>query len=130
MTHKDFAGWHMQKMALDQLKAVQYFREREVWWAAIGHNIGSEEDGKGNKFARPLLVLRKFNQEFFYGLPLSTTTKTGKYYYSLHLDAIENKVLLSHLRDYDARRLLDKIGIVSEEDYRVIKRRVARIITQ
>ena len=56
-------------------------KEREIWFANLGENIGFEEDGKGNDFTRPVLVLRVFNKNFCYVVPLSTTNKRGKYYY-------------------------------------------------
>ena len=61
METKDYGGWHVAKLAINYLVSVRYFYEREVWWTAIGHNVGNEEDGKGAKYARPVLVLRKFN---------------------------------------------------------------------
>jgi hypothetical protein len=45
---KDYDGWTNKKKRLDArvLPMDFFFLEREVWWAAIGVNIGREEDGK------------------------------------------------------------------------------------
>ncbi len=59
---KDFAGWTERKLQLQRELKTKFFSEREIWWAAIGHNLGDEEDGKGLDYTRPVLVLRKFNQ--------------------------------------------------------------------
>jgi mRNA interferase MazF len=114
---KDFESWHLQKSALqDSLNRV-YFYEREIWWTAIGHNIGDEEDGKGRNFARPVVIIKKFNRNLFYGLPLSTAAKQGKYYHSVTVEDRKRLVLLSHMRDYDAKRLLNRLDVLSEVEY-------------
>lgn len=102
MIAKDYGGWHSRKIELNELERVRYFYEREVWWVAIGQYIGSEEDGKGSNFARPVLIVTKFNKSLFYGLPLSTTENVGRYYHSLIVAGVPNKALLSQLRAFDA----------------------------
>ena len=54
MNEKDYGGWHSRKIEVNRLISIRYFYEREVWWAVVGQNIGSEEDGKGKNFARPV----------------------------------------------------------------------------
>ncbi len=106
-----------------------YFYEREIWWVAVGHNIGDEEDGKGKKFARPVLILRKFNHHLFWGIPLTTINKRGKYYASFCYGSIPvNIAILSQLRAYDSKRLLMKDGIIKEVDFAVIQLRLVQII--
>ena len=47
-----------------------YFREGEIWWVRLGHNIGYEADGKSREFTRPVIILKKYNQYSFLELPL------------------------------------------------------------
>jgi len=89
---------------------------------------GSEEDGKGASYSRPVLVFRKFNKALFYGLPLSTTTRSGKYYFGITTLGIDDKVLLTQMRAYDAKRLINKIGIITLEEQTAIKRQFIAII--
>src|SRR4051812_27319720 len=49
-----------------------YFHEGDIWWVRLGVNVGFEIDGKHRQFARPVIVLRKYNQYSFLALPLST----------------------------------------------------------
>jgi mRNA interferase MazF len=130
MHKKDFPAWFAKKVHLDNSLATPYFNEREVWWTSIGHNVGDEEDGKNDDFSRPVLILRKFNSRFFYGLPLSSKTKTGPYYHSFSLGGGTSIALLSHLRDYDARRLINKLDMVAQADYAEIQKKLAAIITR
>jgi hypothetical protein len=53
MAEKDFAAWHLHKVLLqDEPGRIFHFYEGEVWWCAMGLNLGFEEDGKGVQFAR------------------------------------------------------------------------------
>lgn len=35
-----------------------YFKERQIWWASIGQNIGVEANGKNKKYERPVIILK------------------------------------------------------------------------
>ncbi len=50
-----------------------YFREKEIWWASLGVNIGYEQDGKNRNFERPVLVLKKFNKNILLALNSKTS---------------------------------------------------------
>ncbi len=117
MSTKDYGGWSVEKLRLNNLATVPFFRERQIWWAALGLNIGFEEDGKSAKYSRPVLIVRKFNHQFFLGVPLSTTHKTGPYYASVTVAGESRSALLSQLRAYDARRLLDIMTTTSPTEF-------------
>jgi mRNA interferase MazF len=70
-----------------------YFKEREIWWLSIGYNLGHEIYGKGPRFVRPVLIIRKFNRHTFIGVPLSTKIKNNKYYIDISLN---KRCLCSH----------------------------------
>ncbi len=105
------------------------FKEREVWVCNVGDNIGFEEDGKGGDFTRPVLILKVFSRRFCYIIPLSTTSKRGKFYYAFDSNTGKISVaLLSQLRAIDSARLRDKIGFVRKEDFYKIKNQVLDLI--
>jgi len=125
---KDFKKWMGQKTEIHNEKIRPFFHEREVWFSSLGENIGFEQDGGGEKFMRPVLVLRKFNNEVVWVLPLTRTDKTGKYYFRVSLITDEDNagdrpsvVILSQIRLVDAKRLQYKIGDVKEEEFVKIK---------
>ena len=35
------------------------FKEGEIWWSAIGENVGIEVNGKGKPFSRPVYIYKK-----------------------------------------------------------------------
>ena len=131
MNLKDFDGWNIKKADLDSRTNSIYFHEREIWWTSIGHNVGSEEDGKSDQYSRPVLIFRKFNANFFYGIPLSTTEKRGQYYFPFTNSMGTTSVaLLSHMRDYSAKRLLTKYAVMNTGDYKKLQEAMQAIITR
>lgn len=131
MHKKDFQAWHKRKAQIEaSTTPPPFFYEREVWWVFLGHNIGFEEDGKGHGFARPVLILRKFSPKLFWAVPLSTTPKQGRYYYSLTYQSGQRSstALLSQLRALDSSRLTDKIGKTTEEDFRALQERITALL--
>jgi len=122
---KDFKKWHNAKTEIDNSPKRLFFHEREVWWCSIGVNVGFEQDGKGEEFTRPVLVFKKFNNEVFWALPLSTRIKKGKFYQTANLgDNMPRVVIISQLRLIDAKRLIDKAGVISKDSYLNIQKAV------
>jgi len=116
---KDFQQWHNAKEKIDNSSRRIFFHEREVWWCSIGVNVGFEQDGKGEYFARPVIVFKKFNNEVFWGIPLSTKIKKGKFYTTINLeDNIPRVAIISQLRLIDGKRLYQKLGFINEIDYK------------
>jgi len=129
---KDFKKWHTRKERLNDDKPRVFFHEREVWWCSLGANIGFEQDGKGGKFARPVLIFKKFNNEIFWALPLSLQIKSRKetahFYALVELeDGIARTAILSQLRLIDGKRLLTKVGMINEKNYTEIQKAVIRL---
>ena len=129
---KDFQRWHKKKTEVDAIPNRPFFHEREIWWAALGANVGFEQDGKGEKFARPVLVFKKFSKEVFWALPLTLQNKANKktahFYAFVDMgDKIRRFAILSQLRLVDARRLLKKIGFINRENYADIQKAVIRL---
>ena len=105
--NKNFDGWNIAKKSLEGKSRLPDFQSRQVWWCSLGVNIGYEEDGKNDNFERPVLILRKFNKELFYGVPLSSQIKEGDFYYNLpDWNQQKGQVLLSQVRVMSAKRLL------------------------
>ena len=123
---KDFTGWNTFKQGIDRDAPVPTFKEREIWWCSVGINIGHEIDGKNHFYNRPVLVVRKFNTRIFWGVPLTTQVKDNPFYFQLAYKGHEKTerkrcVMLSHLRLYDSKRLHDKMGWLSPEEFRAVK---------
>lgn len=128
---KDYQKWMGVKSEVNNeigLVADKYFKERDIWWASIGENIGSEEDGKGERFLRPILILRKFNRNLLLIVPLSTTDKEGAYYFRFKCKERVSNALLSQIKSIDSSRLAKKIGMISDGDFKLLKEKIRIII--
>ncbi len=124
---KDFVGWHNVKVTLDSHKGAT-FKERDVWWCSVGINVGHEEDGKNKQYSRPVLVLKKFNNHIFWGVPLTTQIKDAHYYYKLSFKGKEQCVMIAQMRLFDSKRLSDKMGQMPQPHFEEIKRAIKEMI--
>lgn len=123
-----FSDWAKLKVKLHFLSRVVYFQERQIWWASIGQNIGSEQNGKNLDFERPVLIVRKFNEQMFLGIPISTKLKQGKYFYQFTKNSRSYCVILSQIRIFSSNRLLRRVGKMSISDYGQVKNRLRALV--
>lgn len=125
---KYFIDWIITKIIIDKSENVALINEGEVYWCSLGENIGFEQNGKGEDFRRPVLILKKFNNSIFWGVPLSTKNKDNKYYVKVLLKDLEQSALISQLRILDTKRLDKKIGYISKIDHIKIILKVVDIL--
>lgn len=123
---KDFVLWNKVKILLHKHKKRPYFHEREVWYCSVGANIGREQDGGGKRFLRPIIILKKFNNEIFYGVPL-TKNKKGEFYFNFSFKNKESSAIISQMRLIDAKRLQHKMGYISDKDYKELKQKIKQM---
>jgi mRNA interferase MazF len=119
---KNFLEWIGLKEKIHNAKYVPpLFKEGEVWWCALGENIGIEINGKGSMFSRPVLVYKKFSKDGFLGIPLSTKDRSGSWYVKISFQGKESTVNLSQIRAFSASRMYDKMGELEDNDRVKIK---------
>ena len=106
-----------------------YFREREIWWCSLGMNIGFEQNGKNDFFERPVLILKKFNKDMLWILPLTSAEKDGSYYMALSSNQVASSVILSQIRTISSRRLLRMIRRIAQPEFKEIQRHIIEILT-
>jgi mRNA-degrading endonuclease toxin of MazEF toxin-antitoxin module len=114
--------WCKVTVVLWDKESAIAFKEGEVWWCAIGLNVGEEVYGKGTSFARPVLVFRKLTRNSFLGLPLTGSEKKGSWYVPLELPSRKSSIMLNQAKVIDKKRLRDKIVTVNVSDFRLIKK--------
>lgn len=114
---KKYDEWNIVKKKLHNEDNKVYFKERDIFWASIGINIGYEQDGKGDIFSRPVLVFKKYSKNLFLGIPLSTQIKKGSFFFEFILNGKPSNALLVQARIYDSKRVENKIGMISKDDF-------------
>ncbi len=127
---KEFDKWIEKKKEYHfQENPPPQFKENDIWWTSIGVNVGYEEDGKHDKFIRPVLVLKKFNRELFLGIPMSTKIKNNRYYIEVTIAERVVSVLISQIRVFSAKRLQDKLAELDTKDFEKVKNEVVKMIS-
>jgi mRNA interferase MazF len=125
---KDFKLWFDEKAELHNEKQRPFYREGEVWFTALGANIGFEQDGRNKDYLRPVAIIRKFNNEIFWAIPLTRSEKTGKFYFSFLLVEVMSTAILSQIRLVDAKRLFYRRGVMRPEDVVEMKKRLKALL--
>ena len=125
---KEYDDWNKLKKDLSTKKSEIFFHKGDIWYASLGKNVGDEEDGKNSAFERPILIVRKFNNNIFLAVPLtSNKNKTGKYYHKL-VSFSESVAILSQVRLLDSKRLLRLMGKIESEELKEIKAKIGKIV--
>jgi mRNA interferase MazF len=120
--------WHPLKKNLAIREKLPFSAERQVWWCSIGFNLGGEAYGKGASFTRPVLILKKLNFATFIGIPMSSKLKVRSDYHIIDFKGKQNALMLGEIRKFDSRRLMDKMGRLSEDKFRQVWEALAQYI--
>jgi len=119
--NKNFDDWFVLKPQVNNGNKKVLFQEREIWWCSIGINVGCETDGKNNLCERPVLVYKKYNSNQFFGFPVTSVFKEGKYYCELTLKNKKSVVMLSQGRTFDGKRLIRKLTKLTSLEFEKVK---------
>jgi len=123
----DFDKWNHVKKNIDarEINPKLFPQLGEVWMCALGKNIGREQNGGGENFSRPMLVIKKFNNEIFWTLPLSTKQKKIDFYYNFVDNNKQNvSIIISQIRLIHIKRFERKLYDINTSDVKEIKKRL------
>jgi mRNA interferase MazF len=119
---KEFDRWNRVKKITDA-ERPRFYTVREIWWCRFGLNVGTEQDGKGDWYVRPCVILRGFGPDACLVVPLTTSPRTHPL--RIPIGRVEEKSAhanLSQIRVVDARRLEQKIGFLDEEIFAKLRK--------
>lgn len=112
--NKDFDTWNKVKKQA-HAEHPRLYTVREIWWCRLGVNIGTEQDGSGEKFLRPVVVIRGFGPEACLIVPLTTSTHEHSSRIPIGLvEGQQARANLSQIRVVDTRRLVEKVGFLEK----------------
>jgi len=122
---KKFDEWNAVKKKTQDNERKLGIKPRDIFWAKIGQNIGSEEYGKNDNFARPVIIIRKLTHDLFIGIPLTSTLKDNDYFHSFEYNnksngLTKNSAMILQVRTFSIKRLMNKTGVISKEDFEVV----------
>ena len=122
---KDFDRWNEKKKKVHNHRKNKFYHPRDIWWCSLGLNVGSEQDGIGTEFQRPVLILKGLGKKTCLVIPL--TTSLNKHPMRIFLGVVDNKkasAIISQIRVIDTRRFVNKIGVASKEIFEITKKTV------
>lgn len=121
---QEFVDWTKKKIRhhITEEIGIKYFREKEIWWAAMGKNIGFEINGKNDLFERPVLILKVYSKDMCFILPLSSKIKTPLPWYQklICLANGDSAVIINQGKILSSKRLLRKHDTISTKEYNSI----------
>ena len=129
MYEKDFAVWSSKKQEINRRQVPRsfFFYEREIWWCSLGVNIGVEYDGKNENFERPVLIFHKFYGEMAWVFPMTSKEKSDPHNIRIEHDNRVSWICLSQIRTISTKRLIRKMGNVSERAFEQITEKFSSI---
>jgi len=125
---KDFEKWSVQKKNIHNQSKIIHYHAGEIWWCYLGLNIGSEQDGTGKDYARPIVIVKDLNNRIFFGVALTGHQRSGTFYHYLgKFKNQHNTALLSQVRTLDSKRLIRKISTLDHEIFKVLKQKLQTV---
>ena len=125
---QEYDNWNEVKKDIQDLEDKIFFKERDIFWAKLGQNIGFEQNGKGTEFTRPILVVKKYSKNMMLAIPLSTTIRDGSFFFKFDFKDKVSTALLVQNRLLSSKRLVKKIGKIDEENFIKLKEKLIDLI--
>jgi mRNA interferase MazF len=127
----DFDRWNEIKKSIEEeLDDPDKFpKEGEVWMCTLGKNIGYEQNGSGESFSRPVMIIKKFNNHMFWTIALSTKQKRFDFYFN-YTDPNGLKVagILAQLKLTSQKRLKRKLYEMDISNFTEVKERLNKFL--
>lgn len=119
---KQFDDWNIEKKKINKReKFPEFVLSRELWWCQIGVNVGSEQDGKGENFERPVVIIKQLSDRTFLIVPTTSKNKDNKNHVKVTtLDGKFSYALVDQVRVIDIKRINRKIGTISVASFDMI----------
>lgn len=118
---EDFKNWSELKQKLNSRDIPSSFHAwpGEIWWCALGKNIGIEINGKNKDFARPVVIANFFSKNHLFVVPLthSEPKNVTRFHVPMKSFSSQSFAVTSQARAVSSNRLLSRISDISAEDF-------------
>ncbi len=122
-----FNAWNMSKKELESkdVKLKTFPKVGDVWVTVFGKNIGREQNGGKKNFTRPGLVVKNFNNELFWVVPLTTKQKDSNFNFN-YIDPSGNAVsaITSQMKPLSIKRFKRRMYLLDSQTQLMIKEQI------
>lgn len=127
---KDYKKWSEIKSRVNDTELPETFHLNvgEVWWCSFGENVGIETDGKGEDYLRPALVVKFFNRNHIWVLPLTTSMNSSRFNIKVTSFSDSSFVIISQLRSISTKRFSRFITKIAKEDFLFIIENIINLL--
>lgn len=124
---KHFDEWNEIKKIRHGSGRSPVIKEGEIWWCAMGENVGVEINGKNESFSRPVLILKKLSRFGFMGVPLTSQEHEGDWYVSFIFRDKKQTAALAQARVISVLRLYKRMGTIPNSDLEIVRTGFGRL---
>lgn len=136
MSDMIYDEWNEVKKTTSKESLLVGFKPRDIFYIKMGHNLGYEQNGKGEDFVRPVIVLKKLNNHMFIGIPTSSQIKKGSFFYEFEFEQrtangskkVKDIAILAQIKTFSTKRLLNKIGVINKDEFEKLKDKLKGLI--
>lgn len=126
---KDFDKWNKIKKRIDSERSPKFYHTREIWWSSLGVNIGFEQDGSGDEYRRPILILKGLSKNTCLVIPLTASSNDHPMRPSIGIiEGKKARAILSQIRVIDTKCLVDKIGYLDQAIFKRIQKTIKDLL--
>jgi len=126
---RDFDEWNTLKKDVHQKTKCIYVKERDIVFVHAGRNVGYGQNGKGDSFLRPVLVVKSFGRDSFLSVGLTSREKSGTFYFSFsYKESTKSVAVLSAVKSMDIRRVKYKSGTMNKDDFKRLKSNIGDLL--
>ena len=130
---KPFDVWNEKKKHIDSEQKRLGIKERDVVFIRMGINVGYEQNGKGEEFLRPVVVMKVFNKTLFLGIPLTSQERDGDFFMDISFvskgESISSTAILVQIKSFDTKRIKYKKGVVPKDIFAQLQETTAKRLT-
>ena len=119
--NEEFNKWNNVKINLELHGRQPKISQGQLWWTGVGRNVGSEINGKNERFSRPVLVYRKLSSNKFMAIPLTSQPHEGSWYISFVHASKTQIAVIGDATTMSTKRLYRMIGKIDDTDYEKIR---------
>lgn len=128
MENVKYDQWNEIKKFINKNSNNVFFKERDIFYLKMWKNVWYEQNWKWEHFVRPVIILKKFNNYLFWAIPLTTQVKNWKYYHNFEFNWITQTAILSQIKLFDSKRLMEKKWMLWKIEFLQIKEKVKGLL--